>query len=131
MTSPRFTSQEEKEIMTMQDRNKKLSAFAVAGVTALVLVACGGADTGGASGQNATTPASEPAAVSAVDTKAQKVATGFVEAYGAFDADRAISYLADDADILYLMRSVGVRDAEGTLESFGCSSPWSRPRAPS
>lgn len=104
--------------MTMQDRITKLSAFALAGVTALVLVACGGEDTGGAGGQNATTPASEPSAVSPVDTKAQEVATGFVEAYGAFDADRAISYLADDADILYLMRSVGVRDAEGTLDEF-------------
>ena len=102
----------------MQDRNKKLSAFAVAGVTALVMVACGSDDAGGAGGQNATTPASEPSAVSPVDTKAQKVATGFVEAYGAFDADRAISYLADDADILWLMRSQGVLDAEGTLDEF-------------
>jgi hypothetical protein len=104
--------------MTMQDRNKKLSAFAVAGVTALVLVACGGDDAGGAGGQNATTPASEPTAVSPVDTKAQEVATGFVEAFGAFDADRAISYLADDADILWLMRAVGIQDAEGTLDEF-------------
>ena len=102
----------------MQDRNKRLSAFAVAGVTALLLVACGGDDTGGAGRQNATTPASEPAAVSPVDTKAQKLATGFVEAFGAFDADRAISYLADDADILWLMRAVGIQDAEGTLDEF-------------
>ena len=102
----------------MQDRNKRLSTFAVAGVTALVLVACGGDDTGGAGGQNATTPASEPAAASPVDTKAQEVATGFVEAFGAFDADRAISYLADDADILPLMTEVGIQDAEGTLDEF-------------
>ena len=102
----------------MQDRNKRLSTFAVAGVTALVLVACGGDDTGGAGGQNATTPASEPAAASPVDTKAQEVATGFVEAFGAFDADRAISYLAEDADILPLMTEVGIQDAEGTLDEF-------------
>jgi hypothetical protein len=92
--------------------------LAVAGVTAFVLVACGGDDTGGAGGQNSRTSASEPAAASPVDTKAQEVATGFVEAFGAFDADRAISYLADDADILWLMRSVGVQDAEGTLDEF-------------
>ena len=102
----------------MQDRNKKLSAFAVAGVTALVLVACGGDDTGGAGGQSATTPAGEPAAVSPVDAKAQEIATGFVEAFGAFDADRAISYLADDADILPLMTEIGIEDAEGTLDEF-------------
>jgi hypothetical protein len=104
--------------MTMQD-HKKLIAFAAAGVTALVLVACGGGDqTGGASGQNATTPASEPSAVSPVDAKAQEIATGFVEAFGAFDADRAISYLADDADILPLMTEIGIQDAEGTLDEF-------------
>jgi hypothetical protein len=102
----------------MQDRNRKLSAFAVAGVTALALVACGGDNTGGAGGQNATTSASEAAAVSPVDTKAQEVAMGFVEAFGAFDADRAISYLADDADIWPLMSAVGVQDAEGTLDEF-------------
>ncbi len=104
--------------MRTQDRNKKLSTFVVAGMTALVLVACGGGDTGGAGGQNATTPASESAAVSPVDTKAQEVATGFVEAFGAFDADRAISYLADDADILPLMMAIGIRDVEGTLDEF-------------
>ena len=102
----------------MKDRNKKLSAFAVAGVTALVLVACGGDDTGDAGGQNATTPASEPSAVSPVDAKAQEIATGFVEAFGAFDADRAISYLADDADILPLMTEIGIQDAEGSLDEF-------------
>lgn len=105
----------------MQDGIKRLSAFAVAGVTALVLVACGGDDPGGAGGQNVTTPASEPAAVSPVDTKAQEVATGFVEAFGAFDADRAISYLADDADILWLMRTLGIQDAEGTLDEFSAA----------
>jgi hypothetical protein len=101
--------------MTMQDRDKRLSAFAVAGVTALVLVACGG---DGAGGQNATTPASEAAGVSPGDAKAQEIATGFVEAFAAFDADRAISYLADDADILPLMTEIGIQDAEGTLDEF-------------
>jgi hypothetical protein len=120
MTNPRDPDvdplREEKELQRTADRNKKLSAFAVAGVTALVLVACGGDGTGGAGEQNATTPASEAAAVSPV--KAQEVATGFVEAFGAFDADRAISYLADDADIWPLISAVGVQGAEGTLDEF-------------
>jgi hypothetical protein len=96
-------------------KNKIVLGVVLAG---LLMAACGGDDTGGAGGQNATTPASEPTAVSSVDTKAQEVATGFVEAFGAFDADRAISYLADDADILPLMRAVGIQDAEGTLDEF-------------
>ena len=96
-------------------KNKIVLGVVLAG---LIVAACGGDDTGGAGGQNATTPAGEPAAVSPVDTKAQEVATGFVEAFGAFDADRAISYLADDADILPLMTEIGIQDAEGTLDEF-------------
>ena len=96
-------------------KNKIVLGVVLAG---LLVAACGGDDTGGAGGQNTTTPASEPAAVSPVDTKAQEVATGFVESFGAFDADRAISYLADDADIWSLMSEVGVQDAEGTLDEF-------------
>jgi hypothetical protein len=96
-------------------KNKIVLGVVFAG---LLMVACGSDQTGGASGQNATTPASEPSAVSPVDAKAQEIATGFVEAFGAFDADRAISYLADDADILPLMRAVGIQDAEGTLDEF-------------
>jgi hypothetical protein len=96
-------------------KNKIVLGVVLAG---LLMAACGGDDTGGAGGQNATTPATEPAAVSPVDAKAQEVATGFVEAFGAFDADRAISYLADDADISSLMIEVGVQDVEGTLDEF-------------
>ena len=96
-------------------KNKIVLGVVLAG---LLVAACSGDDTGGAGGQNATTPASEPAAVSPVDTKAQEVATGFVEAFGAFAAYRAISYLADDADIRSLMIEVGIQDAEGTLDEF-------------
>ena len=47
-----------------------------------------------------------------------EVATNFVEAYGAFDAEQAITYLADDADITTLIGSVGAQGVEGTLEEF-------------
>ncbi len=47
-----------------------------------------------------------------------EVATGFLEAYGAFDAERAITYLADDADISTLIGSVGAQGVEGTPEEF-------------
>jgi hypothetical protein len=95
--------------------NKIVLGVVLAG---LLMVACGGNDTGGARGQSATTPASEPSAVSPVEANAQEIATGFVEAFGAFDADGAISYLADDADILPLMTEIGIQDAEGTLDEF-------------
>ena len=47
-----------------------------------------------------------------------EVATSFLEAYGAFDAEQAITYLADDADISQLIGSVGAQDVEGTPEEF-------------
>ena len=47
-----------------------------------------------------------------------EVATSFLEAYGAFDAEQAITYLADDADITKLIGSVGAQGVEGTLEEF-------------
>ena len=47
-----------------------------------------------------------------------EVATSFLEAYGAFDAEEAISYLADDADISQLIGSVGAQGVQGTPEEF-------------
>ena len=61
---------------------------------------------------SAETPAEETTATASVeagDPNATDVATGFLEAYGAFDADQAITYLADDADLSGM-------GAEGTRE---------------
>ena len=48
----------------------------------------------------------------------KEVATSFVEAVGARDAEQAVSYLADDADIAKLISSVGAQGVEGTVEEF-------------
>jgi hypothetical protein len=47
-----------------------------------------------------------------------EVATSFVEAVGASDAEQAISYLGDDADISPMISSVGAQGVEGTLGEF-------------
>ena len=47
-----------------------------------------------------------------------EVATSFVEAVGASDADQAISYLGNDADISLMISSVGAQGVEGTLREF-------------
>ena len=52
------------------------------------------------------------------------VATSFLEAYGAFNAEQAITYLADDADISQMIESVGARGVEGTLEEFRLLVSW-------
>jgi hypothetical protein len=48
------------------------------------------------------TPVAAEAPQNTVNAKAVKVATGFIEAYGAFDVERALTYLADDATISVL-----------------------------
>jgi hypothetical protein len=53
------------------------------------------------------------------DMNAEEIATSFVEAYGAFDAEEAITYLAPDADILGLIGSIGAhRGVQGTSEEL-------------
>ena len=76
-------------------RNKKIGAFVVAaviGVLAIVLIlrTHPGLDT--------TTPATGSTSLNPVGT-AEEVATRFLGAYGAFNAQQATTYLADDADL--------------------------------
>jgi hypothetical protein len=90
-------------------RNKKVGAFAVAaaiGVVAIVLIlrTHPGLDT--------TTPASGSPAVNPVGA-AEEVATRFLEAYGAFNAEQATTYLADDADLTGLIGSGYSEGPEG------------------
>jgi hypothetical protein len=85
-------------------RNQKIGALAVAAAIclaaiALFLVTDRGGDT--------TVPATTPSPIDVVDPAAVEVAVGFVQAYGHLDADRAIAYLAADADVAGLTGSVG------------------------
>jgi hypothetical protein len=47
----------------------------------------------------ATTPVNAPPAVNPADEAAEEVARGFLDAYAAFDAQKAMTYVADDADL--------------------------------
>ena len=51
----------------------------------------------------ATTPVNAPSAVNPADAAAEEVARGFLDAYAAFDAQRAMTYVADDADLRNLI----------------------------
>jgi hypothetical protein len=53
-----------------------------------------------------------------VNASAEEVATSFLQAYGSFDADHTVAYLADDADISGLMTSVGAQGIHGTQGEF-------------
>ena len=105
--------QRTRQIRTM--RNRKVGAFAVVaaiGVAAVALVL------GTRGEQNTTTLGNQPSMTP------QEVATGFVEAYGALDADQARAYLADDADISGLITSVGAEGMEGTPQELPLQISW-------
>jgi hypothetical protein len=77
-------------------RNKRSGAFAVAAVIAVIAVvlflAIG-------PGSRTRQPAGEPTASLVADPSALATATAFQRAVEAFDAERASSFLADDADL--------------------------------
>jgi hypothetical protein len=79
----------------VRNRTVKLGTYIVATAIGLVVVAC---TSGPRDGQDATTPAGEPS-VTPVDATAVRVATDFVNAFGAFDAERALGDLADGTDL--------------------------------
>jgi hypothetical protein len=66
----------------------------------------------------ATAPADAPATASPADPAAEEVATGFLEAYAAFDVNQAMTYLADDADFSGLVNSVGPFVSEATVDDL-------------
>jgi hypothetical protein len=89
------------------------AAVALALIAALLIIQSGGE--GPATDQ---TPAAK-APESAVNARAEKVATGFVQAYGAFDVEQAMTYLADDARIAVLGAQDDPRLLISWLEATG------------
>jgi hypothetical protein len=49
---------------------------------------------------------------------AEETARGFLDAYAAFDADRAVTYMTNDADITQMVTSIGATGVQGTLAEF-------------
>jgi hypothetical protein len=71
-------------------------ALAVVAAIGLMAAAC---SRDARDGEGGTTPAPQSPTVYPADPQAEEVATGFVAAFGAFDGDAAVGYLADDADL--------------------------------
>jgi hypothetical protein len=89
-----------------RSRTMKVGTFIVAAAIGLVVVACTSEP---GDGQDATTPAGEPS-VAPVDATAIRVATDFVNAFGAFDAERTLGDLADGTDL------AGLNGVDGSAE---------------
>ena len=111
--------QQKRQVRTA--RNRKIGAIGVAAAIAvlavvLILVTVPG-------GERAVTPADEAPVAEPADATPVEIATGFVRAYGAFDADRAISYLADDAIVSVY---AGAFDVGGAPEEWALNLSWWR-----
>jgi hypothetical protein len=97
---------------------RKSGAFAAAAVAlALIgaLVGCAGEEAPGTD----QTPAAAEAPEDTVNARAEEVATGFLEAYGAFDVEQAMTYLADDATIASMGADDDVQLLLSLLEAEG------------
>jgi hypothetical protein len=108
--------QQKRQIRTA--RNRKFGAFAIAaaiGAAAIALILVM------APGQDSTTPADEPSAANPADADATavSVASGFLKAYGAFDAEAAMTYVADDADLTGLIET-----SPGGVEGLSMLLSW-------
>jgi hypothetical protein len=61
-------------------------------------------------------PATDQPPATTAEANAEAIATGFLEAFGAFDVDRATGYLAEDAEISALL--AGAASVEGPVEEL-------------
>jgi hypothetical protein len=96
-------------------RNKRLGAFAIAAVIGavaivLILVNAPGGERAVPADEAPTAPTAYP-----IEPQAEEIATGFVEAFGAFDGERAITYLADSP---YLDIDANTPEAVPVFTSF-------------
>jgi hypothetical protein len=93
-------------------RNRKIGSYVL---TAVIAVATIAVVVDGQSGPNTKSP--EPA-VNPAGTPAENVVRDFVLALGAFDADQAMSALADDPDVAGLVTSLGDEGLSGTPDEL-------------
>ena len=72
----------------------------------------------------ATTPVNEPPTVNPADAAAEEAARGFLDAYAAFDAQKAMTYVADDADLTGLVDPQVPADTEGLSLMLSLFEAW-------
>jgi hypothetical protein len=105
--------QHTRQVRTM--RNRRIGAFAVTAAMAAVVVVLILANR---SVEDERTAGNDRPSLSSAGTPAEEVATDFVRAVDAFDTDRAMTYLADDADVTDLVTSLGDEGLSGTRDEL-------------
>lgn len=104
----------------MQRRTDPLARRLLIGVAAVMLLLIAGACDGGADAPiTDQPPAATGASEDPADATAEEVAAGFLEAFGAFDVDQAMTYLADDAVIASMSTNDDLRLLISYLEATG------------
>jgi hypothetical protein len=98
---------------------KKIGALAAAAVALVLIAAVLIIQSRDKAPATAQTPVAAETPENTVNARAMEVATGFVEAYGAFDVERAMTYLADDATIAVLGAQDDPRLLMSWLEATG------------
>ena len=98
---------------------KRMGAFAAAAAALALLVAFLIIQSREEAPATPQTPVAAEAPENTVNARAEEVATGFVEAYGAFDVEQAMTYLADDATIAVLGAQDDPRLLISWLEATG------------
>jgi hypothetical protein len=85
-----------------RDRKRRNQRIAAGVVGIAVFVAAVWIVTAGGSFDRTQRPANEPSTVNQTDT-AEDVVRGFLAAFGAFDAEAAMTFVADDADLRWII----------------------------
>jgi hypothetical protein len=102
--------------------------IATAAAAAVVLIVGGALVLAARDNSREPEPDQRPVATEApekpANAAAEEVVAGFLEAYGAFDVDRAMAYLADDAEISPLLKSVGATGQAGGRDEFRLLVSW-------
>lgn len=89
-------------LIRRRDRKRRNQRIAAGIVGIAVFVAAVWIVTSGASSDRTQRPANEPPTVNQTDA-AEDVARRFLAAFGAFDPEKAMTYVADDADLRWLI----------------------------
>ena len=73
----------------------------------------------------AATPVNEPPTVNAANPAAEEIARGFLDAYATFDAQKAMTYVADEADLTGVNRCPGSGEhRRAVADALPPSRPW-------
>ena len=102
-------------VLRRRDRKRRNQRIAAGVVGIAAFVGAVWIVTSGGPSERTQTPAGDP---TVTPQSAEEVARGFLGAYGASNANQAITYLAEDGDISGLVNSLGSEAAAGTFDQF-------------